>query len=128
MTFAGGRANEAPPDLPAVSPRGRHVTVKAVQRGRPLRFLSSGIGPNSWTDVALLAGLNAAATVMPMILSGWTVGVVSDDTEPWAGQRVLHRERCRGDVRRRLAELKVAVDSGSLEIPQPRRWNFRRKP
>jgi hypothetical protein len=74
-------------------------------------------------------GLNAATWLFSLTRRGWTVGVVSVDTEPWAGQRVLYREQWEhGDPRERIAELARQVEIGDLPIPQPRGVLFRRKP
>jgi hypothetical protein len=75
-------------------------------------------------EVAVKVG----ALMLSKLRSGWTVGVVSVDAEPWAGQRVLHREKLNeADPQPRLQELKRHVESGTLPIPQPIDWRFRRK-
>lgn len=114
-------------DLPACSPGGRKVNVRAVHRGELLRDFVDGSG--QLAGLLLEVALKVGALGFSQVRKGWTVGVVSVDEEPWAGQRVLHREKlAEADPSSRLEELKLRVESGDLPIPQPRNWRFRRKP
>jgi hypothetical protein len=104
------------------------LSVVAVRRGMPLRFYADGSGTLLGTAMEL--ALNIGSIVLSRALSGWTLGIVSVDREPWVGERVLHREHlpASDDPRSRLAELQSRVQDGTLPIPQPLDWRFRRKP
>lgn len=97
----------------------------AVRRGLPLRDLTNGSG--QLIGLLMEIGLQVGATLFSQLRHGWTVGVVSVDCEPWAGQRVLYREQYDdSNPRDRVAALKQSVESGDLPIPQPRNVLFRR--
>lgn len=102
------------------------MIVRAVRRGQLLRDLSTdGEAAGLLLELAMkLGGLGLAR-----FGKGRAVGIVSVDTEPWAGQRVLYREKL-GDAHpgTRLEALKEQVESGALPLPQPLDWRFRRKP
>jgi hypothetical protein len=97
-----------------------------VHRGELLRNLSDGSG--QLAGLLIEVAVKVGAMMLSKLRNGWTVGVVSVDVEPWAGQRVLYREKLNeADPHPRLQELKRQVESGTLPIPQPINWRFRRK-
>jgi hypothetical protein len=122
---------EDPPELnrlSALAPTGRHVTVRAVRRGRLLRDLSGGSRAGIEGLVIEMA-LKLGSLVLSRPRTGWTIGVVSVDEEPWAGQRVLYREKIKqDDPAPRLQDLRDRIESGDVSIPQPLNWRFHRKP
>lgn len=116
-----------PHELSARSPSGRKVTVRAVRRGQLLRNLNDGSGQAAGLLIEVAVKLGAFG--LSQLRDGWTVGIVSVDEEPWAGQRVLYREKLsEADPSSRLEELMCGVETGTLPIPQPLNWRFRRKP
>ncbi|MDT4934970.1 MAG: hypothetical protein QOK11_2862 [Pseudonocardiales bacterium] len=101
--------------------------MRAVPRGNLLRNLHDGSG--QFAGLLVEVAVKFGAFFVSKLRNGWTLGVVSADDEPWAGQRVLYRETFVGtDPRVRLTELRRQVEEGKLAIPQPLDWRFRRKP
>lgn len=124
--FPDGSA--APPVRPAcLFSTGPKVNVRAVRRGEPLRDLRDGSG--ALAGLLLEVALKLGALGVSRVRNGWTVGVLSVDEEPWAGQRILYREKlAEADPSSRLEELKVLVEHGELPVPPPRNWRLRREP
>ena len=126
-SVSGSRRDDPTRAVRVRTPRGREVEILAVRRGLMLRRLADGLGHP--VGLVMVAVLNGGIWLLSRFRSGWTVGVLSVDEEPWAGRRVLHRERCDDhDPAGRVADLKYRVETGDLPIPQPRNALLQRRP
>ena len=101
--------------------------IVAIPRGHLLRDWADGSGQIAALVIEI--AINVGFRALSHFRRGWTVGAVSVDEEPWAGQRVLYREKFDGrDPHGRVSELASAVNSGALAVPQPRTVLIKRRP
>jgi hypothetical protein len=107
------------------SPEGREVDVVAVPRGRTLRRVAQNHSDNPIADLIGLILITGGSRLISRFRSGWKVGIVSVDSEPWLGQWVLHREYLDEHPVARLTALASQVESGEPVVAQPRDWRFR---
>lgn len=122
------RSREAGPgDLLVVAPNGRGVWICAVPRGYTLREVTDGSGQISGQIAE--GAIHALQWAIAQTSTRWVVGVLSEDTEAWGGQRRFY---CAYVDDAQLADhLQMVADqvtSGMIPVPLPRDWRFRRRP